>query len=98
MPQNSTEIEYLAKTHTQTFAWMKSSSGISVKNAILISDINEWPFYIGKVKVSGKFYVGKVLPSIGLKFVDRFGNEKYTKVYEVLVCDSMIANETCSKD
>ncbi|KAG5667784.1 hypothetical protein PVAND_015754 [Polypedilum vanderplanki] len=87
---NSTKIEYLAKSHNQNYSWIKSSNGQAVKSAVSITEINEWPFLIGKSKINGKFYVGKVLPSIGLKFIDRYGNEKYTKFYEVLVCNSMI--------
>jgi len=61
-----------------------------VKNAIAINQSGNWPYYIGRTKSNGLMVIGKVLPSIGLVYADRYGNEKITKAYEVLTCEAMI--------
>lgn len=86
----NSSIEFISKSPAQTFAWIKSSSGAVVKNAISINEVNNWPFYIGRIKVNGNFFIGKVLPSVGLKYTDKYKIEKIVKLYEVLTCESMV--------
>jgi hypothetical protein len=83
-------ITYLSKAQLQNYSWKISSKGLAVKNAISINQAGNWPFYIGRTNSNGVMLIGKVLPSIGLAYTDRYGNEKITKAYEVLTCDSMV--------
>ncbi|CAG9811484.1 unnamed protein product [Chironomus riparius] len=83
-------ISYLSKTQLQNFSWKISSKGLAVKNAISINQTGNWPYYIGRIKSNGVILIGKVLPSIGLVYADKYGNEKITKAYEVLTCETVV--------
>ena len=83
-------ITYLSKTQLQNYTWKISSKGLAVKNAISINQSGNWPYYIGRVKSNGVILIGKVLPSIGLVYADKYGKEKITKAYEVLTCEAVI--------
>ncbi|KAL7014061.1 hypothetical protein ACKWTF_015721 [Chironomus riparius] len=83
-------ISYLSKTQLQNYSWKISSKGLAVKNAISINQTGNWPYYIGRIKSNGVILIGKVLPSIGLVYADKYGNEKITKAYEVLTCEAVV--------
>lgn len=83
-------VSYLSRTNLQKYSWISSLKGAAVSNAIAINQAGMWPFYIGRVKSSTEMLIGKVLPSIGLMYFDKYGIERSAMVYEVLTCESVI--------
>jgi Protein of unknown function (DUF3421) len=81
-------IEYMISNPKHSYNWMRSSDGSSVQHALVLQEVDNWPFYWGKFEDDGQVYVGKVLPHMGLQYADQNGVVKVTRHYDVLTCTS----------
>ncbi|KAG5668129.1 hypothetical protein PVAND_016081 [Polypedilum vanderplanki] len=85
---DNTTAEYLVKNVNDTYVWKASGNGVKVSNAIELHPDGHQPSYIGMTNIDHSTYIGKVVPGVGMYYIDADGKGHVASSYDVLTCFS----------
>ncbi|CAG9798215.1 unnamed protein product [Chironomus riparius] len=82
-------VEYLVKNPNYDYKWISSSNGEYVENAISPGYTPGLELhFVGRMKIDGRTYYGKVLPNVGMYYEDGNQKEVLASQYQIIVCNN----------
>ncbi|XP_070492432.1 uncharacterized protein [Chironomus tepperi] len=80
-------VEYLVKNPNHEYKWIASTDGQYVEDAVSPGYTpGRGVSFVGRTKIDGRTYYGKVIPTAGMHYEDGNKREVATKKYEILTC------------